>query len=137
MIRNIIAIVIGTSIGGTLIAAGMFAFNLLYPSVETRISSDEFEGYIQSASTMNQISLVFSWALCGFIAACVTTVIQGRTDFKPVLVSVGILQLITYMTMLMMPKYSIWTWLSVTVLYISVGLIAYRLLRKEDHAKSM
>lgn len=137
MVRNVVAIIIGAVVGGVLIAAGMFAISTAFPYAEIPVSPQEAKIYMQDAPTINKICITFNWALCGFIAASVTTIIQGRTDYRPMLATVGILQLLTYMNMLMLPGHPFWMWVCVTLMYVSVGLISYRLLRKPANGEGI
>jgi hypothetical protein len=137
MVRNIIAIIIGAVVGGVLIAAGMFAISMAFPYAEIPTSPQEAKIYMETAPTINKVCITFNWALCGFIAASVTTIIQGRTDFRPMLATVGILQLLTYMNMLMLPGHPVWMWVCVTFMYASVGFISYGLLRKPRNGESI
>jgi hypothetical protein len=136
MIRNVVAIITGAVIGGVLIAAGMFAISMAFPYAEIPTSPQEAKIFMENAPMTNKIFIVFNWALCGFIAASVTTLMQGRTDYRPMLATVGILQLLTYMNMLMLPGHPVWMWVCVTFMYAAVGLISYGLLKKKRNGES-
>ena len=131
MVRNTLAVVIGIVIGVVLIALGEATIHVLFPIGKIPTEPEELAHFMENVPTVNKAFLVINWGIAAFIAATVTTLIQGRKDFKPVLITVGILQLLTYMNMLMVPGHPAWIWLSVTFMYVIIGFIAYRLLRKK------
>ncbi len=135
MVRNIVAIIIGAVIGGVLIAAGTFAITMAFPYAEIPTTPQETKVFMENAPTINKIFIVFNWALCGFIAASATTLMQGRNDYRPMLATVGILQLLTYMNMLMLPGHPVWMWVCVTFMYATVGFISYGLLKKKKNGE--
>ena len=131
MARNILAIIIGIVIGVVLIALGEATIHVLFPVGKIPTKPEELANFMEHVPTINKVFLVINWTIAAFIAASITTFIQGRTDFKPVLITVVVLQLLTYMNMLMVPGHPAWIWISVTFMYIIIGYIAYRLLRKK------
>lgn len=131
MTRNIIAIVVAVTVGVLCIALGEVAVNTLYPVGKIPDNPEDLSFYIDRIPKMNRISMAFNWTFAAIIASAIACWIQGRTSLKVVLVTVGVLQLLTYMNLLMLPGHPAWMWLYVTFIYVIIGFIIYRLLRKK------
>ena len=135
MARNIIAILISVTVGVVFIAFGEFAIQMLYPIGKVPEDPEQITRFMEKIPTINHVSLVINWAFAAIVAATLATWIQGRTDFKAVLGTVGILQLLTYMNLLMLPGHPAWIWISATIMYIPIGYITYRIFKKK-HVES-
>jgi predicted MFS family arabinose efflux permease len=92
---------------------------------------EQLTNYTENIPTFIFIVLVFGWIVAAFIAGIVSTFIDGRTSAKPMMISVGIIQLLTYLNMLLVPGHPIWMVITVTLTFLPAGFIAYLLIRKK------
>ena len=128
--RVIISVVLGIIFGGFFIAFGEIVVHSLFPS-DLPLPTNAFERstFVAQTSTFQLVLVLMGWAIAAFVAASVTTFIQGRTEWKPMLITVSILQLFAYMNMFMIPHPG-WMWATATFLFIPIGFINYFLIRK-------
>lgn len=79
---------------------------------------------------ISKLLVILNWALAAFIAGIASTLIAGRRTMKPMLASVGVLNILAFINMMMHP-HPVWMWISGLVAFIPVGLFAYYLIRKK------
>lgn len=132
--RPIIAVIIGVILGGFFVAFGETMLTFIFPSMKppTSIDITNLSTYVENIPFSAKIGLVINWAVAGFIGATATTFIQGRTHYKPMLVTVGILQLLTYMNMMILWGHPLWMWVAATFIYVIAGFTSYFLIRKKN-----
>ncbi len=128
--RPILSVVIGIVFGGFFVAFGEMVAHSLFPS-ELALPTNALDRatYMDQIPVFQLILVVMGWGIAAFVAATVTTFIQGRTEWKPMLITVGILQLFAYMNMFLLPHPG-WMWATATFLFIPIGFISYFLIRK-------
>lgn len=129
--RNVIAIILGVIFGGLFIVFGEIVSHSLFPSTMDFPSDPAlWKEYMANVPTMNLVMIVISWGFGAFVAGIISTWIQGRTNYRPMLISVAILQVFAYLNMLTFPHPG-WMWLTATFEFIPLGLIAYFIIRKK------
>lgn len=132
MKRGTIAIIVGIIVGGLFVALGESMSGYLFP-LEKPIPTDPalLSDYIENDVPFgSKLVVVLNWIVAAFIAALTSTFISGRTSPKPMLASVGVLNILTLMNVLIIyhPK---WMWIASLFTFIPVGYIAYFLIRKK------
>ena len=132
--RPIFAVIIGVVFGGFFIALGEMILEYVYPSLNapSNLDSSNMQLFVDQIPLFAKIAIVMNWGVAGFVGATVTTFIQGRTHFKPMLATIGILQLLTYMNMMILWGHPVWMWIAATFIYVIVGFISYFLIRKKS-----
>lgn len=132
--RPIIAVIIGVILGGFFVAFGETMLTYIIPNMKPPTNADlaSMATYVENIPFSAKIGLVINWGVAGFVGATATTFIQGRTHYKPMLVTIGILQLLTYMNMMILWGHPLWMWIAATFIYIIVGFISYFLIRKKS-----
>lgn len=132
--RPIFAVIIGVVLGGFFIALGEMILEYLFPTLNapSNLDTSNMHVFVEQIPLVAKIGIVINWGVAGFVGASVTTFIQGRTHYKPMLVTIGILQLLTYMNMLILWGHPLWMWGAATFIYIIVGFISYFLIRKKS-----
>lgn len=136
MFRKVLAVALGIITGGLVVAAGETFIHSIFPIGEIPTDRAELAELVAGMPLAGKIMVVLNWALAGFLAASITNIVQGRTNFRPMLVTVGVLQLLTYMNMIMVPGHPGWMWLLATFLYIIVGFTSYVLLKKRENGEN-
>lgn len=131
--RQIAAIIIGLIIGGVIIAGGetlIHSFSSLNVPSENATQKELFD-YVQQIPVFLKLLLVINWGVSVFIACLTASFIQGRTAIKPSIIVAGILQLLIYMNMMLMPGHPTWVVITTTIMCIPLGMIAHFLIRKK------
>ncbi len=136
MFRKVLAVALGIITGGLVVAAGETVIHSIYPMGELPTDREALAELVAGMPLMAEIMMVLNWALAGFLAASITNLFQGRTNYRPMLVTVGVLQLLTYMNMIMVPGHPGWMWLAATFLYIIMGFTSYGLLKKRKNEET-
>jgi|GEM_PF-3642430 len=133
MKRRTLAIVVGIILGGIFIALGdsiaMSIFPLENPVPTDRALVADF--YENEVSFGFKFVIVFNWVIAAFVAAIASTVISGRDSSIPMLASVGVLNFLTLLQILLAP-YPKWMLISSLLIFIPIGFIAYFLIRKKN-----
>jgi hypothetical protein len=119
--------------GVVFVAMGESIANSLIPlaPLPKHPSTEELTLYIRNIPFAHLLILTINYIIAGFAAGIISTFIQGRTDWKPMITAVGIIQLLTYLNFIFLPGHPAWMWLAVTFLYIPSGFTAYFLIRKK------
>lgn len=133
MKRGTIAIIVGIIVGGLFVALGESMSTYIFP-LEKPIPTDPtlLSDYIENDVPFgSKLVVVLNWIVAAFIAALASTYISGRTSPKPMLASVGVLNILTLMNLFIIhhPK---WMWITCLVTFIPIGYIAYFLIRKKE-----
>lgn len=132
--RIVIASILGVVFGGLFIVFGEIVGHTLFPST-MEFPSDPalWDEYLKQVPFMAMVMIVISWGFGAFVAGIISTWIQGRTNYRPMLISVAILQVFAYLNMLSFthPK---WMWITATFEFIPIGFIAYFIIRKKKTA---
>lgn len=131
--RRIIAVILGIVVAMTFFAGTEAVAHQLVPTdtLPENPSIEQITAYTESIPTAVFVILVIGWIVAAFMAGIVSSFVAGRTSAKPMLIAVGIIQLLTYLNMLLIPGHPIWMVITVTVTFIPVGFIAYLLVRKK------
>lgn len=132
MNRKTIAIVVGIIIGGLFVALGeQFVMNL-FPAAKPAPTDPALWGeYLKNdVSFISKLLVILNWGFASFIAGLISTLIAGRRTISPMLASVGVLNIMAIINMMMHP-HPTWMWVSAFLAFIPVGLIAYFLIRKK------
>ena len=90
--RPIFAVIIGVVLGGFFIALGEMILEYMIPTLNapSNLDSSNMQVFVDQIPLTAKIGLVINWGVAGFVGATVTTFIQGRTHFKPMLVTIVI-----------------------------------------------
>lgn len=136
--RQIAAIIIGLIVGGVFIAGGE---SVLHSLSRIKVPSEnatqkELFDYVQQIPVFLKLLLVINWGISVFIAGLTASFIQGRTAIKPSIIVAGILQLLMYMNMMLMPGHPTWVVITTTIMCIPLGMIAHFLIRKKKTEES-
>lgn len=133
MKRGTIAIIVGIIVGGLFVALGESMSTYIFPlekpiPADPALLSDYIENDVPFGSKM---VIVLNWIVAAFVAALASTFISGRTSPKPMLASVGVLNILTLINLFIIyhPK---WMWITCLLTFIPVGYIAYFLIRKKN-----
>jgi len=128
--RNILAIVFGLIIGGFLVGLSeTIAYTLFPGDMAFPAALADRHMYMEQIPFTAQLSVIIGWASGAFIAGVVTTLIQGRTDYRIPLITVGVLQLFAWMNMISFPHPG-WMWVAGSLVFVPLGLLAYVFFRK-------
>jgi hypothetical protein len=132
--RNIAAVLIGLIIGVFVISFTQWMGNLMFPcDLPVPEKQSGWPEYMLHLPFMAKLFIIISYGLGGFVAGTVATFIQGRTDFKPILIITCVLQLFTWMSMTIIP-HPLWMWIGGTITIIPCGYWAFWKFRlKEIH----
>jgi len=136
MFRKVLAVALGIITGGLVVAAGETVIHSMFPIGELPTDRMALAELVAAMPLISKVLIVLNWALAGFLAASLATIVQGRTNYRPMLVTVGVLQLLTYMNMIMLPGHPGWMWLCATFVYLIVGFTSYWLLKKRDNEET-
>lgn len=132
--RQAFAVLIGLIFGGVFIAGGEALIHSLF-SLEVpseNATQQELFDYVQQISVFAKICLLINGALSVFIASLVASFVQGRTTIKTSIIVAGILQLLQYMNMLLIPGHPTWVVVTTTIMCLPIGALAYFLVRKKQ-----
>ncbi len=138
MKRGTIAILVGIIIGGLFVALGEVMSTYIFP-VEKPIPTDPtlMSDYIENDVPLtSKIVVVLNWVIAAFVAGIVSTFISGRTSPKPMLASVGVLNILTLMNLLII-LHPGWMWIASLIVFIPIGYVAYFLIRKKNTNEGM
>jgi hypothetical protein len=133
MKRRTIAIVVGIILGGLFIALGESLSTYLFP-FEMPIPTDRSliaDFYENDVSFGFKFVIVLNWIIAAFVAAISSTFISGRDSSIPMLASVGVLNFLTLIQVLI-TQYPKWMLISTLFIFIPIGYIAYFLIRKKN-----
>lgn len=132
MKKSTIAIIVGIIVGGLFVALGesmghyLFPAEKPYPTDPTLIAD-----YIENdVPFMSKLAVVINWGFAAFLAGIASTFISGRTSPKPMLASVGVLNILALINLLVLPHPK-WMLISGLLVFIPLGYIAYFLIRKK------
>jgi hypothetical protein len=134
--RDIIAVALGIVTGVFFIMTGETVIHTLFPVDKTDIDTIAGkEAFMDQVPFMARLLVIIGWAIAGFAGSAVTSFIQGRTSFKIPLATIGVLQLLAWMNMIMIPHHPVWMWVTGSLVFIIPGYFAYYCLRKKpvDH----
>ncbi len=137
MKRGTIAIIVGIIVGGLFVALGESMSYYLFP-LETPFPADRalMNDFVENEVPLGaKIVVVMNWIIAAFTAAIVSTFISGRTSPKPMLASVGVLNILTLINLFILP-HAKWMWIASLVSFIPIGYIAYFLIRKKKTDES-
>jgi hypothetical protein len=132
MKKRTIAIIVGIIIGGLFIALGEMLAPYLFPP-ENPYPADptKLAEFIENdVPFISKLVIVINWGLAAFIAGISSTFIAGRTSPKPMLATVGVLNALTLINLLVR-FYPKWMIVSSLFIFIPIGFIAYFLIRKK------
>lgn len=132
MKKGTIAIIVGIIVGGLFVALGESMSAYIFP-LEKPIPTDPalLNDYIENDVPFgSKLVVVMNWIIAAFVAAIASTFISGRNSPKPMLASVGVLNILTLINLFIVyhPK---WMWITCLFTFIPVGYIAYFLIRKK------
>ncbi len=133
MKRRTLAIVVGIILGGLFIALGDTMSTYFFP-LENPIPTDRAlvaDFYENEVSFGTKFIILLNWIVAAFVAAIVSSFISGRNSQIPMLASVGVLNFLTLIQVLLIP-YPNWMLISTLFIFIPVGYIAYFLIRKKE-----
>lgn len=133
MKKGTIAILVGIIIGGLFVALGEVMSTYIFPlekpiPTDPSLMSDYIENDVPLAP---KIVVVLNWIIAAFVAGIVSTFISGRTSPKPMLASVGVLNILTLMNLLII-LHPGWMWIASLFVFIPIGYVAYFLIRKKN-----
>lgn len=133
MKKGTIGILVGIIVGGLFVALGQVMSNYIFPPTETApVDPTLMADYLENdVSLSSKIVVVVNWVIAAFVAGILSTFISGRTSPKPMLASVGVLNILTLMNLLITfhPK---WMWITCLFIFIPFGYVAYFLIRKKN-----
>lgn len=130
--RNIASIFISLIAGVFVITCIQWVGNTLFPAdipfPEKRI---EQKMYMEHVPFMAKLFILISYSAAAFVTGIVATYIQGRTDYRPILISTATIQLLIWMNMMTI-THPVWMWIFTTLLVIPVGYLTFRKFRIKD-----
>ncbi|MNK05410.1 hypothetical protein D3C87_232920 [compost metagenome] len=132
MKKSTIAIIVGIIIGGLFVALGESLSYYFFP-VETPFPTDRtlLAEYMENDIPFGaKVIVVVNWAVAAFLAGIVSTFISGRTSVKPMLASVGVLNILALINLLVLPHPK-WMWIASLCIFIPFGLVSWFLIRKK------
>jgi hypothetical protein len=137
MKKGTIAIIVGIIVGGLFVALGESMSYYLFP-LENPIPTDRslMNDFVENEVPLGaKVVLVMNWIVAAFTASILSTFISGRTSPKPMLASVGVLNILTLINLFIMPHPK-WMWITSIFVFIPMGYIAYFLIRKKKTDES-
>lgn len=132
MNRSTIAILVGVIIGGFFITVGETFIHSTFPA-KSPVPTDPalWEDYLTNeVPFISKIGIVINWAFSAFVAGIFGTWISKRITMKPMLASVGVLNILALINLLMLP-HPAWMWICGLLAFLPSGLLAYFLIRKK------
>lgn len=137
MKKGTIAIIVGIIVGGLFVALGESMSYYLFPidapfPTDRALMNDFMENQVPMGAKM---VVVMNWIVAAFVSAIVSTFISGRTSPKPMLATVGVLNVLTLINLFILPHPK-WMLITSLVAFIPIGYIAYFLIRKKKTDES-
>lgn len=133
--RNIASIFVSIIAGVFTIACVQWVGNALFPAdIPFPEKRSDLTDYMEHVPFMAKIFVVLSYGGAAFVCALVATFIQGRTDYRPILITTATIQLLIWMNMMTIP-HPVWMWVVVTLLVMPVGYLTFRKYKIRDEAE--
>lgn len=130
--REIVAVALGIVTGVFFIMMGQTLTSELFPVDKSQIDTIAGkEGFMSQVPFGARLITIIGWAIAAFAGSAVTTLIQGRTSFKVTLATIGVLQLLAWMNMIMIPNHPTWMWVTGSLVFIIPGYFAFYSLRRK------
>lgn len=129
--KQIAAIIIGLIIGGIFIIGGetvIHSVSSLKIPGENATKKELFD-YVQQIPIFLKVLLVMNWGIGIFIAGLTASFINGRTVVKPSIIVAGILQILIYLNMMLIPGHPTWVIVTTTFMCIPLGMFAHHVIR--------
>lgn len=130
--RNIASIFVGLIAGVFVIACIQWVGNALFPAdIPFPEKRSELETYLEHVPFMAKLFVLLSYGGAAFVTGIVATYIQGRTDYRPILIATATIQLLIWMNMMTF-THPVWMWIFATLLVVPVGYLTFRKFRIKD-----
>lgn len=124
--RNIVSILLGLITGVFTIAFIQWVGNALFPAdIPFPEKREKLDAYLDHVPFMAKLFVLLSYGGAAFVCGLTATFIQGRTDYRPILITTATIQLLIWMNMMTIP-HPVWMWIFATLLVMPVGYLTFR-----------